>query len=419
MVTTKLLRPVRFLLAAAAFALGAPAAQAAPPAPAAQATPPEAATTAPAAAAVALGAPAAPGAPPAPQGPGEPRAHHDPVVTARAHEDLRIIVTLDHGEQIRTAGVVYRSPKGPELRIVPLQRGEGPGYLAIIPGEEVQAPGIAYAIEIERLDGRRVPLFASRAELQPVEVMDERMDVRERALLKRLEGRRSVVSATSELVRFGSTRSTHAIPCAAGQTECAQGTMVIPQVDDQYWRVEVGYTYRPLRTVAEFSLRIGVVRGTSLVQLTTYDASRYKVGLNYAEPSVRFRLHDSWHLDLELYTSITEIGFSVGGGGALLIGDPLGTHLTLGGAAVGVTRDTYFGSRFYARYDVQLHRRVRFAPVVEVTDMPHADTFGVRLYGDLDAAVYRGFSLGVRGGYQARRSTSGGVGLGGTAALAF
>ena len=37
--------------------------------------------------------------------------------------------------------------------------------------------------------------------------------------------------------------------------------MRVPQVDDQYWRVEAGYTYRPLRTIAEFSLRGGVVRG--------------------------------------------------------------------------------------------------------------------------------------------------------------
>jgi hypothetical protein len=348
----------------------------------------------------------------------EPRAHHDPIVTAKAREELRINVTFEHGESIRWAGVVFRSAKG-ELKMAPLLRGEGDAYVATIPAEEVVAPGIAYAIEIERVDGRRVSAFASRADMQPIQIMEDRMDVRERASMKRLEGRRSVVTASGEFVRFGTTTGKYPIPCGAKQTDCSTGQSVIPTVDDQYWRVEVGYTYRPMRYVAEFGLRIGVVRGTSLVDVSTYDASKYKVGLNYAAPSVRFRIHDLWHLDLELVTSITEIGFSVGGGGSLLIGDPLGTHLTLGAEAVGVTHATYFGSRFFTRVDVQVHQRVTIAPVIEVTDMPHADAFGVRLYGDANVYIGRGFSLGVRGGYQARRSTSGGAGFGGTASFAF
>lgn len=347
-----------------------------------------------------------------------PRVHHMPIGTAKAHEDLRVTATFEHGTGIRSVGLVYRTPRG-DLRLVQFLRGEGEGYTAVIPGEEVVAPGISYAIEIERADGKRVAGFASRGDMQPVLVIEDRMDVRERALLKRLDGRRSVITATGEFVRFGTTEGKTAIPCAAGQTKCAAGTSVIPVVDDQYWRVEAGYTYRPLRTVAEFSLRIGVVRGSSLVSLSQYDDSKYKVGLNYASPSVRFRMGDSWHIDLSLLTSITEIGFSVGGGTALHIGDPYGTHLTLGAEAVGITKATYFGSRFYGRLDLLVHPRVIVAPVVEVTDMPHAEVFGVRLFGDVMANIGKGFSIGVRGGYQARKSTSGGVGLGGTAQLAF
>ena len=69
-------------------------------------------------------------------------------------------------------------------------------------------------------------------------------------------------------------------------------------MNDQYWRMEAGYTYRPLGTVAEFSMRGGVVRGTSLVQQDTYDPSKYNVGLNYGAATVRFRLADAWHLEL-------------------------------------------------------------------------------------------------------------------------
>jgi hypothetical protein len=361
-------------------------------------------------------------APAAPSGRAElptPRASHAPVSTAKAHEDLRISVSLAHGDVVRSAGVVYRSAKG-ELRIAPLLRGGvSQEYVAILPADDVAAPGIAYAIELERTDGKRFAAFATRADLHPVLVLEDHTDARERAVLKRLDGRRSVVTASGELVRFGTTTGARTIPCAAGQEGCPAGTMKLPVVDDQYWRVEAGYTYRPLRAVAEFSLRIGVVRGTSLVTQSALDASKYKVGLNYAAPSVRFRMADAWHLELEAVTSISEIGFSVGGGGALLIGDPYGTRLTLGAEAVGVSAATYFGSRFYTRVDIQVVDRLIVAPVVEVTDMPHAEAFGVRLYGDVLVTLPRGFSLGLRAGYQARKSTSGGVALGTQAGFAF
>src|SRR6185312_1783957 len=102
-------------------------------------------------------------------------------------------------------------------------------------------------------------------------VIDDHTDVRERAALKRLGGRRSVVSAGADYVRFGTTTAAAAIPCAPAQTACTPGQLVTPSVADQYWRVEAGYTYRPLRTVAEFGIKIGVVRGTSLVPLTQAD----------------------------------------------------------------------------------------------------------------------------------------------------
>lgn len=379
----------------------APAAQAAPPAPPAE------------------GASGSPGSPLARAELPVPRAEHAPVSSARVHEDLRLAMSLDHGEVLRSASVVYRTARG-ELRMVPVLRSAASAeYVGIIPADDVAAPGIAYAIELERTDGKRFAAFASRADPHPVLVLEDHTDARERALLKRLGGRRSVVTAGAELVRFGTTSGTQAIPCAAGQTGCPAGALRVPSVDDQFWRVEAGYTYRPLRTVAEFGLRIGVVRGTSLVTLGALDAGKYKVGLNYAAPSVRFRMADAWHLDLEIVTSISEIGFSVGGGGALLIGDPYGTRLTLGAEAVGLSAATYFGSRFYTRLDLQVVDRVTVAPVLEVTDMPHAEAFGVRLYGDATVALPHGFTVGLRAGYQARKSTSGGVALGSTASFAF
>jgi hypothetical protein len=328
-----------------------------------------------------------------------PRVHHAPVSSAKAHEDLRIVAAIDHAERLHAASVVYRTSHG-DIKVVPLLRAEAPDatHVAMIPAEDVLAPGIAYAIEMERRDGEREAAFASREDMQTVLVIDDHMDVRERAAFKRLGSRRSVVAATGEYASFGSS-CRGSSTCAPGQTPAS----------DYFWRAEAGYTYRPMRTVSEFGIKIGVVRG---------DSGKGTVGINYAEPWVRFRMADAWHIELAVITSVTEIGFSVGGGTALIMGDPYGTRLTLGAEEVGFS-SSYFGSRMYARLDILVKEGITVGPAIEVTDMPHAASFGVRLLGDASIRLPRGFALGARAGYQARRSISGGVALGGTLSYAF
>ncbi|MCC6551507.1 MAG: hypothetical protein IT372_00620 [Polyangiaceae bacterium] len=346
-----------------------------------------------------------------------PRLHHAPISTAPPGEPIEISATIERPELVRYAGVVYRNTAG-VLRAAPFQRSVMGGYTAVIPASAVKAPGLSYAIELERVDGVRVAVFASRSAMHPISVVEDRMDARERAAFERLGGRRSVLTASAEYVQFGTTTGSRPL-CPAGRPDCPSSEQQVPQVDDQYWRVEAGYTYRPLRTVAEFSLRGGVVRGKSLVDISELDEKKYEVGLNYGAPTVRFRFADSWHLELEFLTSITEIGFSVGLGNALMIGDPYGSKLTLGFETIGLDESTYFGSRFYSRLDIAAADRVTVSPMVEVTDMPHAESFGVRLLGEAGVALGGGFGLGVRAGYQARKSTSGGPSFGGHVSLAF
>ncbi len=351
-----------------------------------------------------------------------PRVHHAPIATTPEKVPLTIAVDLEHPELVRAAVVVYRDKKG-VFGVARLMRGEGLRYLAQIPKEVVVAPSIAYAIELERVDGSTEAAFATRAEPHVVAVLEDEGEARERALDARLLGRRSVVTTSAEYVRFGETQPSGDLVCAAGQDRCAEGTLITPSqaaVDDQYYRVEAGYTYRPLGVVSEFSLRGGVIRGTSLVPGGTFDEKAYEVGANYGAPTVRFRMADAWHLDVEFLTSITEIGFSVGFGSALLIGDPYGTKLTAGFETIGPGNDdTYFGSRFFTRLDIVTGHDITVAPIIEVTDMPHADAFGVRLLGEGTVDLGSGFAATLRGGYQARRSTSGGPTLGGALSLAF
>lgn len=377
---------------------------------------PQAGDVDPAAPAPPASAPAASAAPEGVDATARPRIHHAPVATAVQGSALEIRASIEHPELVRRAGVVYASEG--KVAEAPFLRS-GDGYLAIVPAADVRAPGLAYDIELENVDGTRAAAFATRDRPHAVEVMEPPADERERAQLARLGGRRSVASFSSDVVAFGTTSGPGPVPCPAGLADCPQGTSRVPSVTDAYWRVEGSYTYRILRTVAEISIRGGVVRGNALVRPNELDPDKNKVGLNYGAPTVRFRLADAWHLEAELVTSITEVGFSVGGGGALIVGDPYGSRLVVGGESIGLDSSTYFGSRFYSRVDLVAGERLALAPIVEVTDMPHAASFGVRLLAEANVTLGRGFGLGVRGGYQARKSTSGGPSVGGHVDLAF
>jgi hypothetical protein len=345
-----------------------------------------------------------------------PRLHHAPISVAKPHEALTIEALIDYPQLVRYAGIVYKSKAG-DARAVPFQRGADARYIAVIPADDVVPPQVSYTIEIERVDGTRVAVFASRADMHAVQVIEDRMDARERLLYERLGKRRSVASASGEFVQFGVSRGKIGL-CPQGQAECDESQRQLPQVDEHFWRVELSYTYRPLRTVAEFSLRGGVVRGQSLVG-NTLNPEEYKVGLNYGAPSVRFRMADAWHAEVEFLTSISEDGFAVGLGSSLIIGDPYGSNITLGFETVGLNSNSYFGSRFFSRMDIAATERFMISPIIEVTDMPHSEHFGVRLLGEASFAVGGGFSVAARGGYQAREAASGGVGLGGRLSLAF
>ena len=291
---------------------------------------------------------------------------------------------------------------------MPFERSSRGGfpYLAVIPAEHVRTPSLAYTIEIERTDGQRLSAFASRDEMQPVDVVPDFDDAREVALLARLEGRRSVVSASGEYVTFGDAD-------AKVQGATPGAPLLTKRFRDGYYRVEGQYTYRFLRTVAEFGIRAGVVRGRSVVA-DERDAGKFDVGLNYGAPHLRLRATDWLHFEGEFLTSVTEVGFSIGGGASVLLGDPYGSKLTLGAESIEV-----FGSRAYSRLDIAASRRLTVSPIIEVTDMPHAATAGVRLLTDLRFDFGGGFAASLRGGYQARNFATGGPALATSISYAF
>jgi hypothetical protein len=368
--------------------------------PAASASPSAASPVAPATPAAASGAEAV-----------RPRLHHSPLTSVPAREPLFVTASIEHPELVKRALLIYATEGSPQAREVEFRRG-ATEYVAEVPAAELLPRWLEYSLELELLDGTRQVVFASRKNPHRVSVPEELMDARERALYQRLGGKRSVFSASGDYVDFGTSKA---------QTADALGNPIGHDVRDHYFRLEGGYTYRPLRFVTEFSLRAGVVRGQSPVPIddgsdTSGAKPRdpFKVGLNYGAPSVRLRLADVCHVEGEFLTSVTEKGFSLGVGAAVLVGDPYGGKLTLGFESIKT-----FGTRFWSRMDIPATRRLTFSPIIEIADTPHANKFGVRLLGELGVDVGGGFSIGARGGYQARLFTEGGASGGGTVAYAF
>lgn len=342
-----------------------------------------------------------------------PRLHHAPLTSVPAREPLIVSATIEHPELVKRALLVYATEGKPAQREIEFRRG-ATAYVAEVPADELAPRWLEYSLELELLDGSRQVVFASRKRPHRVSVPEELMDARERALHQRLGGRRSVFSASGDYVDFGTS---------SAQTTDASGALVGRDVRDRYFRLEGGYTYRPLRFVTEFSLRAGVVRGKSPVPVdevsdgtgaTAKPSDPFAVGLNYGAPSVRLRLADVCHVEGEFLTSVTEKGFSLGVGAAVLIGDPYGGKLTLGFESIKT-----FGTRFWSRMDIPASSRLMFSPIIEIADTPHANKFGVRLLGELGVDVGGGFSIAARGGYQARLYTEGGASGGGTVAYAF
>jgi hypothetical protein len=378
--------------ASAAPARPVPPVAAAPAAPAPASPAP--APSAPAAPAPGEAGPVAPApvvAAPAPAPPAEaapaPRLHHAPPAVAQPHESLVLPATIEYPHLVRRAVLLYRVlpslgyPASAAWSEAEFLRGSPGPYVARIPAEAMRPPGVEYTVEVDLVDGRHEAVFASREAPHRVDITEDLMDVREHAALERLGGRRSVVTGSFEYVSFGSSPSPD------------NAATLVP---DWYYRTEGAYTYRPLRLVDEFSVHVGMARGRSPV------GRGEVVGLNYAAPSVRFRLGDAWRLEGEFLTSVTETGFKVGAGGLLDVGDPYGSKLRLGFESI-----NDFGSRFWTQVDIQATTSLRLSPIVEATNMPHLDEFGVRLIGEVAYDFGNGLTVALRGGYQARHSTSG------------
>jgi hypothetical protein len=337
---------------------------------------------------------------------------HVPLSTATAGAALELAVDFAHPEQLRQAILLYRAGDEKQFHEVPFRRS-AEAYRASVNAGDVRASGFWYAIELELTSGERVAGFASRAAPFSVQVQLDKDDADEKAAALRVNQRRSITSFQGEYVDFGKSAGAASAPSSVDPlTGLPVAASPVPQGADDYYRLEASYAYRPLRIVNEFGVRLGLVRGSSPRDVV--DSGGPDVGLNYAAPWLRLRLHDVVYTTAHLVTGVTEVDFSLGAGVELTLGDPYGASLDLGFETI-----EGFGTRFFTRLNILASDRVRVSPIIEATNMPNAREYGVRLLSELGWQVMPELALALRGGYQSRAAVSGGVSLGATASLGF
>jgi hypothetical protein len=326
------------------------------------------------------------------------RVHHVAPSSATAHEALRIQADIEDPHLAKEIVLAYRVDDGAFKTVPFLLANEH--WIAEIPAEDMLAPSVSYTIEVVRHDGTRTSVFATREAPFRIGVAEDLTDTREGAWLNRVGGKRSEVTASADYVSFGNTDRTSTLPST---TPGGTPVTTTSAVRDAYFRTEARYTYRPLIAVIDFGVRIGIVRGNSPRPIPETES----VGLNYGAAHGTFAIIDGLAVTVEALTSVTEVGFSGGGGVHVHIGDYFGEKLV-----IGVESIKTFGTRGYVRLDLARNDAWRVSPMIEVTDMPHAQHTGLRLIVEAAGKLGAGFALVGRVSYQARDFHSGGPGAG-------
>ena len=278
------------------------------------------------------------------------------------------------------------------------------GWIAEIRDAELAPPGIVYWV-VRRDPGEGDPrarehaVFASAAEPHDVVVYDSEVDAYARRMLERREGRRYRAGASFEYVSLGK----RTLPAGVSGPRAAS-----------YWRTAASFGYSFFGVVDAIRFELGVLRGEQ--QVVGFDATptTQAIGFNWGSGELLFRVHELVRIRSRLIFGVSQEGFELGGALGVVIGDPDGTSLELGGEGV-----TGLGVTGRLRLGWATVPRVPMGATIELTTFPIDDAAGVRLLFDAAYEIYPGALIRVTGGYRGWTSVAGGPSLAADLVIAF
>jgi len=292
----------------------------------------------------------------------------------------------------------------------PTLRAES-GYVARIPADQVQPPGLTYWV-VERMpDGAERPVFASAESPHPAHVVHPDDAIHEHEELDARDGKRSRIFLFGEYVDFGTRRIIVELPPMSSQTERTPESRTFK---DNYYLLQVGYSYSFFTLVDEIRFDLGRLSGHGASLGEGEEPLAFEPAIYYGQSAITWYLFSGLRLRTALLLGISHEGFEVGGSGDLVLGHPDRTNLSIGFKGV-----TTLGITGRVRLGFLAAPHFPMGATVEITDFPVGSDFGVRLLYDIGYELSPGTVLAIHGGYQGRTSVLGGFSLGGTVRYAF
>jgi hypothetical protein len=318
------------------------------------------------------------------------QVRHAARTSAYAGTPLPLVFVLDNPERVASAFLHYRPRDARTYRRLLLVREHDIYLRGIIPGEAITTPGFDYFVEVSTPAGRSGLAIGSPT--QPI-----RIDVARPPLID----------------QFGAAPGKSSMKLAVDYLDFATFDRRAGDHTDRMITGNVDYTYRLASVVQSIGVGYGVYAGSGGYADETWDASN---------PFPRSGFHFGY-ADLELGGPVERVPLSVGGKliagvgkegfgmgveGRFRIGGRDATNLLIAARTVeqvGTLTDIRFGAR--------PARDLLVGVSVGATNQPNQGDIGVKLGTELEWIGFRNVSVILRGSWQGRSVSHGGLGAGG------
>ncbi len=303
----------------------------------------------------------------APAGPARATVLHVPVAEATPGEPVEIVAVIDGAWAEPTLVARYRSGDG-AWRDAIFEQSSAGGWFATIPADAITPPGAAYYIVGTTADGE-VAHFASAAAPQPIRIEPTLVDRLEQLDDARLDGRRESVSLDLDGHDFGNR----------------YGNL------DAFLRAELRWTHRVSRTLHSVGFGFGSIWGRTPDSDGAFAEEQVALG-RYGIAEVRVRAHPSVFIDGRLALGVSDEGFLRGGGGAITLGKPWRSNVSMGADML-----DDLGPTAFVRLQWDTAWPVLMGASIVRTDLPDAQVSANGLYIKYDLGYRVNPTLSVRG----------------------
>ncbi|HEU5054989.1 MAG TPA: hypothetical protein VFU21_00630, partial [Kofleriaceae bacterium] len=313
-------------------------------------------------------------------------AHRAPS-RATAGEAAPLAFLIEDETRLSSAWLHYRRRGEASYKRALLER-DGDLYLrGSIPAGAMAAPGVEYFVEVATASGQ-VGTAVGRPD-DPIEIEVERP---------------TVASA------FTGAPSRSSVTVRGSYLDFATFDGRSGERTDRFFMTEADFAYRVSRWLSAVRAGFGSVQGEGGFADERYDEMNRpdKVGFNYGYAEIELHPQGSpLGLALRAVSGVGQEGFGLGGEARLRVGDPDGTHVSLGGSRI-----AELGFLSDLRLQLATIPRAPIGFTVAVTDQPNEGDLGMLFATDVGWRALPWLAPTLRLSYQARTVVHSGLGAG-------